>query len=185
MAGTAARVLRKRGALPAALTALGVGVVLVVTQVLQVLVTWIGRDPATTLGVFGSLQLNFFVSILPVIVGVFLSLWIIAPIAPELRLGHVITRAILAAGIGCALTFLVAVLLSVAVQFGQAVPNAFAGSITVDARGIFEGIIRSFGSALAQFIGLIPLVVLAGILEWLWLEQHPRQHEVSGLVDDV
>ncbi|HPG76824.1 MAG TPA: hypothetical protein PLU61_11645, partial [Rhodoglobus sp.] len=92
------RMLRTRGALVAAITALAVGLALVAGHLL---LTVIALEPFDRTGYV------LLTSVLPFTVGYFLALWVVAPITEQLGIGHVITRAILATGIGATLWFVV------------------------------------------------------------------------------
>lgn len=185
MASTAAKVIRKRGALTALITALGVAAALLITWVLQLVFGLVGRDPLPPTDLLAGMQQNLLSHVLPVTIGVFLSLWIIAPVAAQLRLGHVISRAILAAGIGGTLLFLVGAVEATLAVLSTTPPAAQPGTYNVDLGGIGGAVLSYLSTAMVQFVALLPIVVLAGILEWIWLERHPRDHVVTGLVDDV
>ena len=128
--------LKRRGALPAFLTALGTGVFLAVQSVLSALVGLIGVQQATTglyeidytsLAIQGSL-VSLLVTALPFVFGMFVSLWILAPIADELALRFVIARGILSGVIGFVLVFitnLVLVLVGVFEASGSFITSAF------------------------------------------------------------
>jgi len=162
------RMLRTRGALVAAVTALGVGLALVVGRVLLALVELLEPTTATT-PIVAWLVLA---TILPFTVGYFLALWVIAPITHELRVGHVITRSILATGVGATLWF---------------ISLAVIATITFASAGDIEEIAPQLGyalaSALTALITLLPLGVLGGVLQWVWRTGHPAQHHIEGLID--
>lgn len=162
------RMLRTRGALVAAVTALGVGLALVVGRVLLALVELLEPTTATT-PIVAWLVLA---TILPFTVGYFLALWVIAPITHELRVGHVITRSVLATGIGATLWF---------------VPLGAIGAIAMVRIGAPGEIAPQLGyalaSALTALITLLPLGVLGGVLQWVWRTGHPAQHHIEGLID--
>ncbi|HOT33717.1 MAG TPA: hypothetical protein PLW15_04615, partial [Rhodoglobus sp.] len=92
------RMLRTRGALVAAITALAVGLTLVAGHLL---LTVIAMEPFDRAGYV------LLTSVLPFTIGYFLALWVVAPITEQLGIGHVITRAVLATGIGATLWFVV------------------------------------------------------------------------------
>ena len=120
-------------------------------------------------------------------IGFFLSLWLVAPIAEELRVGHVITRAVLATGIGATVAFIVYAVFALlgALTFTGAL---FANSFPVPA---FDGataagaLADALTGALLTLVKLLPLGVLAGVLLWLWRKDHPPRHPLSGFIDEV
>jgi hypothetical protein len=118
---------------------------------------------------------------LPFVIGYFLGLWLVAPIAEELRVGHVITRAVLATGIGATLWFIAVavagVILVMVPSLGDLAISGFA-SVPVQLGYALE-------DALSGFIGLLPLGVLSGVLLWLWRKDHAPRHPLSGLIDEV
>ena len=195
MAGTAdktlktmTRLARTRGALAAFVTALGVAGYLVVKDVLSTALSLVGL-PAEYVGENGPVWLTyvgygFLTMVVPFILGYFLSLWIVAPLAEPLGLGHVIARSVLAVGIGSTLAFVVRstaeVIGSVSVG-GSLFGNSFPG---ID---FGPGIPFHLGVALqgtvVQFLAVLPLGVLAGILLWHWRRAHPPEYHVEGLVD--
>lgn len=124
---------------------------------------------------------------LPFAVGVFASLWIMAPVAAELRLAHVITRSVLAAGIGASLLLIVragVILIELAAEAGSFFGNSFpeiSWERSVNGRGL--GV--ALQQAIIAFAELSPVVVLAGILLWIWVQTHPARHAVSGMLDEV
>ena len=124
---------------------------------------------------------------MPFAVGFFLSLWIVAPIAEELRLPHVIARAVLATGIASSVLFIVLAVVGVVgafvwqgAVFGQSFPL-----VGFDGDGAVGGLTRALTGALTAFVSTLPLGVLAGVLLWLWRKDHPPRHPLSGLIDEV
>lgn len=180
------RMLRTRGAAAAGVTALAVGLALAVGQLLLQLISLIA--PYSYFGWFSYYPLPIFadaalvtsllVGVLPFTLGYFLSLWVIAPITGELRVGHVITRAILATGIGSTMTF---------IALGLA--GSVIASLT-DAGGASAPLVATqlgyaLQTALGAFVTLVPLGVLAGVFLWLWRAAHPAPHHIGGLIDEV
>lgn len=181
----------RRGVLAAAFAAATVLVVTVVLQLLSTVVSWVfivsqqsGLFDLSTAAPIVGLILGS----LPFAIGVFASLWLLAPIAAELHIAHVITRALLAVAVGIAVTFFV---LFIGAMFGQL--SASDGLVFGWIDAAFRVAGRNIGSAAGwalyssatQGISLIPLTVLTGVLLWLWLHKHPQKHAVSGLIDEV
>lgn len=115
------------------------------------------------------------------VVGVFLTLWLISPIAAGLRLTTVILRGVLISA-GGAVLVLVAILL-----FGLS--EAIGGLIGLQTGLDIGTAVQSVGSGIwsagGYFVGTTPLVVLAAILLWIWLARHPSNTPVSEIVGQV
>jgi hypothetical protein len=112
---------------------------------------------------------------LPLAVGVFLGLWLLAPIASELRAFHVAMRSILAIGVGSTLHFIVAAVLGA----------IFVSSVTSSLDFIPHALGFALQSAVSLLIHVLPLGILASVLAWVWLTAHPPKHQVSGMLDEV
>lgn len=126
--------------------------------------------------------------ILPFAVGVFLCLWLLAPVAAELHIGHVITRSLLAVAAGALVVFLVQLVGSLFQNFDSSAGLVFGwaqGFFTTVSSNADWAFSNSLYTALSTAINLVPLTVLAAVLLWVWLRAHPAKHEVSGLIDQV
>lgn len=182
----------RRGVLAAAAVALSVIAVLVVQDLVMALsstlVGW-GMYEQAPGGYLGYIWADFgwsAVSInLPFALGVFASLWLIAPVAAELRLAHVVTRTVLAAGVGASLALIVSgiqplvwALSGMNSLFGNSFPP-------IPWERVMSSLSQAVQMAVGSFVQLVPLVVLAGIFLWLWLQKHPSRHAVSGMLDEV
>ena len=187
MALTVKQLVNRHGAFVAAVTALAVAAAIILEQLLQSLVgvlsvLSVGQVPYGFFA-FGQVLLVA----IPFALGFFVSLWIIAPIAEELRLPHVVTRAILATGVASTVVFVVLAIVGIlsafsweGAIFGQSFPTTrFDGGGAVGALG------RALTSALLTFISTLPLGVLAGVLLWIWRKDHPPRKPLSGLIDEV
>ena len=178
---------RKRGRLPALVTAALVAALILVQSFLASLVGWvinllyvwasfgvaafdefIGWEPSQIVEPFLSVTLPF-------AIGVFVSLWLIAPLAEQLTLPFVFTRGLLASAAGALLVFVVSLVISVVTQIGYG----------FDIRGFGHAVIMDIGTTANVFIFTTPIVLFAAVLLWLWLRAHPREYEVSGLIDEV
>jgi len=104
---------------------------------------------------------------LPLALGFFLSLWLIAPVAEELRIGHVITRAVLAVGVGSTVAFVVIGVTGILGSF--VFDNSFFGN--------------SFPMPSYQGSPIAPQRVLAGVLLWRWRSTHRVEYVIEGLID--
>jgi ABC-type phosphate transport system permease subunit len=126
------------------------------------------------------------VTVLPLVVGFFLSIWLLAPIASELRLFHVIMRSVLATGVGMTLSFIATAIVSSLRAlsfdgglFGASFPTPFIEG------GVAAVLAQSLASSLSGLVAVLPLGILAGVLAWVWLTAHPPKHQVSGMLDEV
>jgi len=112
---------------------------------------------------------QFTLSVLPIAIGVFLAFWLVVPLAPSLRIGRVILRSVVAAAIASALSLVFAIFLAI----GGAVTSAgplFGNSFPApDGMPLFYSIVGNVQSVFSTFLSSTPLVVLAGVLVWLWL----------------
>ncbi|MGV8969101.1 MAG: hypothetical protein ACOH1J_01485 [Microbacteriaceae bacterium] len=172
---------------PALVAALGVLAVLVVQEVFTSVVNAVVASSALSSrspdGVYDVNQAEYVVlifaqlgsylatSVLPFALGVYFSLWIVAPIAAGLTLRLVVIRSIVAASVGAALVAVVRVIAgavrgieNMTSVFGQAFPwsTIDIAELQFQAGSILTG-------ALFQLLEIAPLVVLAGVLLWLWM----------------
>jgi hypothetical protein len=117
---------------------------------------------------------------LPFAIGVFLSFWQLAPIAPKLRLAHVVTRSLLATLIGGVLLWAVFVV-------AQAIADLVAptGGVLHAFDGFGQDMLIALLRSLSALVGYLPSVALAGILLWGWLQRHPHAKRVHGMLDEV
>lgn len=181
------RIAKKRGRLPALVTAVSLGGLLALQSFLHGLI-WFARNaarpvnPGDESGLY-NLQYNAYTFqpsidellffILPLTLGVFLALWAIAPISHELTLRFVLTRAVLASACG--------VILVMIVQIAGALLTLFGSSLEAFVQRVFDAL----SNGASAFVSMTPLVLLACVLLWLWLREHPRDYEVAGLVDEL
>ena len=183
------QLVRRHGAFVSAVTASAVALVIVLQHALSALVSSWQAIPYLSEGasfispgfVLGSAALTA----IPFGVGFFVSLWLIAPIAEELGLPHVATRAILATGVGATVVFVVHGVLAIlgAFSFGGALFGNSFPFPTFDGGGALFGLGTALTTAILTFISTLPLGVLAGVLLWHWRKDHPPRHPLSGLID--
>jgi hypothetical protein len=188
MSETITKAIKRPGFVPAFLAGLGVFAVLLAIGFVQGLFSTLSLVAAASIAQdyvgqiwFGQL-VSSLTGPLPFAVGVFLSLWQVAPIAPALRLAHVVTRSSLAALLGGAVmwvVFWVAQLIADVVSFAP----EFQGGILFGKLG--PDAIQAAFRALSVTAGYLPVAVLAGILLWGWLQRHPSEKPVHGALDEV
>ena len=111
-----------------------------------------------------------------------LALWLIAPLAGELTLRFVLTRGALAAAAGSVLVILVGVVVALLEGVGSAVQSGIGGGALP---GVLDRSILALSTGVGAFVIEIVAVLFASVLLWLWLREHPRSYEVSGLIDEV
>jgi hypothetical protein len=188
MSETITKAMKRPGVVPALLTGLGVFIVLLAIGFVQALFSTLSVVATSSIAsdYIGQLWFGQLVSSLtgplPFAVGVFLCLWQVAPIAPALRLAHVVTRSILAALLGGVVMWLVYWVVQVIADAASFAPE-FQGSIVFGKLG--PDAIEALFRALAVTAGYLPVAVLAGILLWGWLQRHPLDKRVHGALDEV
>ena len=201
MSAAITKLAKRRGRLPAFVAALGLAGLLVAQRLLSGLISWLeitgliamqGHDASLETGLAGltvgafdpSLSdLSFFV--LPFALGVYISLWLFAPVSHELDLRFVLTRAGLAAAAGSLVYLVVGLVLALLGWLGidEGVFQSFG--LTGDTPALVQGLFRAITGAVQTFISLTPAVMFVVVLLWIWLRDHPREYEVSGLIDEV
>lgn len=186
---TVNRIVRTRGALAALVTALSLALFFIVTRVLMTLVSFLGYVATNGLYVdFADQLLQSFVvgtlTILAFAIGYFFGLWFVAPISERLGLAHVITRSVLAVGIGSAVWLIVSsvVALTTTLSFeGGFVGYAFPGLVGV--ADLPLALTRTLHDSLQLFLSMIAPGILGGVFLWRWRTAHPPEYHVEGLVD--
>ncbi|MHC5795865.1 hypothetical protein ACVXZ4_06865 [Lacisediminihabitans sp. FW035] len=185
MTTLARRVVRQHGFLVALASGLVVLAVSLVQNVLNALIgqlSFLGSGDVPAWQWWASYATQFATAAVPLAVGVVLGFWFIAPIGPDLHVVHVFTRSLLATAVGAVLVFLTVLVTSATVLF----TNGMMGQIRLG-QIAGERLLQSLGISLAtagqQFLAVAPLVVLVGVLLRMWLERHPSEHEIVGIVD--
>lgn len=188
---TMKQLVKRHGAFVSMVAAGSVGVVILLQQFLEALVTWITYMPVVAaqgqVYTLGGVLPGALVTALPFAVGFFLSLWLVAPIAEELRLPHVVTRAVLATGIGATVLFIVRALVALFSAFSGGGPwfgNSF-GWPSFDGGFAVSGLSSALSGGIVFFLAVLPLGILAGVLLWMWRKDHPPKRPLSGLIDEV
>ena len=166
MSRTLVSLARRRGRLPALVAALGVAAVLLAQRVLTLLLVL----PLLS-GFSPSDIVDYLSQALPFALGVFLGLWLIAPLADELTLPFVFTRGALATAAGAILVIIAQLVIALVAALD-------GGDLRRDA-------LLSLVTGASAFVSHLILVLFASVLLWLWLRAHPRDYAVSGLIDEV
>jgi hypothetical protein len=188
----AVKALTRPGVGSALLAALGVYLVLAAQSILGTIAfvvtdTAYGQDPGAYLGlILGATLPTALGASLPFALGVFVAFWQIAPVAPQLRMAHVVTRSLLAALIGAVATLLIGFIVAVVANLAQtdpglvvrSGPDAFVTNVLDAAHSVLPG-------ALNILIDGLVVVPLAALLLWGWLQSHPPKTAPRGALDDV
>ena len=188
----AVEALTRPGVGSALLAGLGVYLVLALQSILGTIVYVVtdvsyGQDAATYLSLIlpASAPVAFGAP-LPFAIGVFLSFWQIAPVAPQLRMAHVVTRALLAAVVGAVATLVLGFLVAVVVNFSQSDPAAVAsGGLGAVGRNLLDAGRSVLPGALNILIDGLVVVPLAALLLWGRLRAHPPKTSPAGALDEV
>ena len=184
--------LTRPGVGSALLAALGVYLVLAARSILGTVVfvvtdTAYGQDPGTYLGlILGATLPTALGASLPFAIGVFLAFWQIAPVSPQLRMAHVVTRALLAAVIGAVVTGIIGFVVAAVVNVTQTDPglllNSGAGAF---ARNLLDALRSVLPGMLNILLDGFVVVPLAALLLWGWLQSHPPKAAPRGALDEV
>lgn len=174
--------LTRPGVGSALLAGLGVYLVLALQSILGTIVFIVtdssyAQDPGAYLSLIlpASLPLAFGAP-LPFAIGVFLAFWQLAPVAPQLRMAHVVTRALLAALAGAVATAVIGFFVAVVVNASQG--SGIASAVADAARSVLPG-------SLNILIDGLVVVPLAALLLWGWLTSHPPKRAPAGALDEV
>jgi hypothetical protein len=176
----AVQALSRPGIGSALLAALGVYLVLVLQSVLST-VAFIVTDTAYGGDALRYLSLIVPASLpttlgapLPFAIGVWLSFWQLAPVAPQLRMAHVVTRAILAAVVGAVATLVLGFIVGAVANVIATAPALMA---TTDlgrvGANLAEALRPALSAALSILISGLVVVPLAALLLWGHLRNHP------------
>jgi hypothetical protein len=188
----AVKALTRPGVGSALLAALGVYLVLALRTLLGSIVYVVtdlgyGQDPLGYLSVIlpATMQTALLAS-LPFAVGVFVAFWQVAPIAPQLRMAHVVTRSLLAAVVGAVATGIIAFLVAIVLNLSESNPAVVSGGGFADVvRNLVDAGRSVLPGALNLLIDGLVVVPLAGLLLWGRLQSHPPKTAPVGALDEV
>jgi hypothetical protein len=169
MALSVKQLLRRRGAVVALVTSLLVGASFLAGEAINIGL----RSLVLGASVWEVFPDRAIATAVPFTVGVFLCLWLLLPVAAELELRFVVTRALGAALFGTVLVFVVRSLLQIVTLAGQlnivAALGQLLGGQAIDGARFF--------------VLYAPVVTLFAIFQWNWLKHHPAKFEVAGILD--
>lgn len=123
---------------------------------------------------------------LPFAIGVFLAFWQIAPVAPQLRMAHVVTRALLAAVVGAVATLVLGFIVGAIANVASTDPALLAAT---DVGRVLSNILDALRPALSAGLNILiqglVVVPLAALLLWGRLQTHPPKTAPAGALDEV
>ena len=123
----------------------------------------------------------------PLGLGVFVCLWLLAPITSELHLSAVIVRSLLAVVSGLIVTFLAQLVLGMQSWFFNA--QFFGNSSNQAVESFFANggdvLPMAVQTAVGTGLDALPLVVLAAVLTWSWLVRHPPRQSANVIAAAV
>ncbi|MEY2849153.1 MAG: hypothetical protein RI885_1820 [Actinomycetota bacterium] len=184
--------LRRRGLIIAATAGGGVLAVTLVQTILTSFAYVVGgfAYSSSVVDILGVMVQGAFAqsltSTLPFGVGVFLSLWQLAPIAAPLKFFHVVARSVLAAGVGAACVLLVGIVVGTAAGLSAVADLTFFGSsfpLGETGASLAAALAAAVQRSIQTFVTQVPLVVLAGLLVWLWARGRDRVVDLEGALD--
>ena len=117
---------------------------------------------------------------IPFSLGVLIAFWL-APIAAHLTIARVLGHSTVAAGAGAVLSAIIGAIIDLLGSLrldGSLFGNSFPG-IRSDRPWTIEGFLWAVQGALQSFLSLAPLVLLVGVLLWIWL-RHRRPEEAAS-----
>jgi hypothetical protein len=118
-----------------------------------------------------SFFITFGTTVLPTAIGVFLAFWFIVPLTADLRVVSVVLRSLIAAVVAAVVTLVFTSVFaaggaftSTGAPFGTSFPSGM--DVAYAAFGTVQ-------TVLYTFLSVTPLVMLVGLLAWLWVS-NPR-----------
>jgi len=176
----------------AGVAALIVGVVMIVQSILQAaigVVSTLGYglgaggssvgDLRTTFAPVVAGMQSFGTSVLPIAIGVFLAFWLVAPLAADMRVTRVVLRSLVASGVASAVSLAITVVASLGGAFASSGPFFGAAFPAADGSIFYFSFIGGVQSVFSTFVGVTPLVILAGFLAWFWSSKgRPKASEI-------
>jgi hypothetical protein len=182
--------ITRPGVGPALLAALGVYLVLALQSLLGTIVyavTSYSQDIAAYLPLILHSSLpTAFGAPLPFAIGVWLAFWQIAPVSPQLRMAHVVTRALLAAVIGAVIAGILGFVVAATINFTLSDPLVVAvggpGDVVRNLVDAFRSVLPGTLNVLVDGLVVVPL---AALLLWGWLQSHPTKTTPRGALDEV
>jgi hypothetical protein len=125
--------------------------------------------------------------LVPLGLGIFLGLWALAPISARLRVSAVIARSLVAVASAIVVVFLAQLVLGMLGWFGNT--QFFGNSSNQAVESFFSNAANALPMALQFAFGtaldVLPVVVLAVVLTWMWLGRHPARQSAETAAAEV
>jgi hypothetical protein len=127
-------------------------------------------------GPLGGMVTSFGTTVLPVTLGVFLAFWCIVPLTAELRLMQVVLRSLIASAVVALVSLVFSSVFAAGGGYGfRSSTGLFGGSFPFpSAMDVAYAVFGTVQSVVSGFLYQTPLVMLVGVLVWLW-GARPRQ----------
>ncbi len=162
--------VRRAGVLAAGLLAVMLAQDLVLTVISLIgSVSYAGQGLTYVGTIVGQSASDAILTDVPFAGGVFLCLWQLAPVDAFLRLPRVVTRSLLAAGAGALAAFGIGALVNIARVLAGGIEFAYTRGLGGGPSGDVVGaVFIAVQSTADAFVSIAPVVVLGGVLLWLW-----------------
>ena len=150
------------------------------------LLQWVVPYPAYPTGFEPEMFVTVVLGLVPTVLfglGLFLGLWLIAPISHELDLRHVVTRSLLALGVATTVYFVVVTVVSGFGSRSVCTDECVTGPIQWLGRSLPELILWGLRDGLMHAVLALPAVLLGGILLWMRRRARPLDVQVQGIID--
>ena len=110
-------------------------------------------------------------SILPIAIGVFLAFWLVVPLTADLRVIQVVLRSLIASAIASAISLVITIVFSIGGALASSGPFFGNRFPSTDGSYVLNSFLGGVQSVFSTFVGVTPLIVLAGFLAWLWISK--------------
>jgi hypothetical protein len=172
------------------IAALIVAGVLVVQSFVSIWLSYLSAALTPGVGLQGFPVLEFFLNdvtrIIAFGIGVFLSLRFFAPIHAGDRWGRVIGRGFIAALVGTAVVFVVAIIWAILAAIHiSAYPFGYSVDPSIDGAAVGNNVLLVFNAILNPLVEWFPIVVLATVLSRVWLARQPDATESVAVARDT
>jgi len=130
----------------------------------------LGYPPGSdAVGSFAATTASLGLAVAPVALGVFLAFWLLVPLTAELHVGRVALRSLVASAVAAAVALAIGAVVAAvdaAATSGPLFGNAFPRP---DSSTLFQSLSMTVQSALYTFVAVTPVVILVGVVVWLWV----------------
>lgn len=172
----------------ALLLAAGIFAVLLVQYIVEAVaaaVVW-ASSPESFIRMFEGFPLWLATLGLPFAIGVFVTFWLVLPIAASHGWPQIVVRAVAAAAIGAAGVLLASLVLAVFSGFGLG-GSIFGASfpLSYSTSNLESGLRSGAHGAIFTLVNTIPLVVLAAFAGQYWMRRQPTSRSDAAMIDEV